>query len=573
MSPKKLIIREAPRNAAYHPRKGECGICFPEKPVDLISCFCGFEACKDCWKQWIKGSVGLARCMSCNKTWTDGFIVERLGLSYFESNAEDGYRTHYKEYVRQIWSSRVDEIALLVGDVAAVAESARKKARFAVEGKEMRERLSELKEEISNLSLEVKEPPEGFDVKKAKLRLKALRAEKREANIAYIHFKREYDSSGFWMAQQRVRRWANPRRTVFEDSDEDEDPEVAALLKHQPEEKVRKVLCACPYEGCTGLVVFLDSKWRCVMDAAHVVCKKCLSPSSDSSGRAPSVGPGGTNPSGGPERPVHRCDPDAVATVESFAKNTKPCPKCGALIFRAEGCTIMWCTACNNGFDWTTGRHVPNEQVHNPHFTEWRARQGGGRGEARGCGAGAEEFGLDDFPRTAYPYILKSLIEFYHGAGGRFHAGTTALAAHLERVGMATLALLIGEIDRDGWTRRLFLAEREVARKKLERGLYETCHEALHQELEVLQRQLAELGTLRNADPMRYDLEVKRAYLGTLYRLDEFRHYINGVYVREGAVLGTKSKTEFVTEEWRFADQKYELESHIKRWKSEIAHL
>ena len=35
----------------------------------------------------------------------------------------------------------------------------------------------------------------------------------------------------------------------------------------------------------------------------------------------------------------------------------------------------MWCTACNTGFSWRTGR-VAEGPVHNPHYFQWLQTQG-----------------------------------------------------------------------------------------------------------------------------------------------------------------------------------------------------
>lgn len=58
--------------------------------------------------------------------------------------------------------------------------------------------------------------------------------------------------------------------------------------------------------------------------------------------------------------PSHVCDPQMLASVQSISKDTRPCPKCGARIFRVSGCSQMFCTApgCHTAFDWVTGVQV-----------------------------------------------------------------------------------------------------------------------------------------------------------------------------------------------------------------------
>jgi hypothetical protein len=83
----------------------------------------------------------------------------------------------------------------------------------------------------------------------------------------------------------------------------------------------------------------------------------------------------------------HTCDAGKVATARFLAREARPCPKCGVSICKIEGCDQMFCTACNTGFGWRTGK-IAEGPVHNPHYFEWLRRTG--RTEPRvGAAAGA----------------------------------------------------------------------------------------------------------------------------------------------------------------------------------------
>jgi hypothetical protein len=56
-------------------------------------------------------------------------------------------------------------------------------------------------------------------------------------------------------------------------------------------------------------------------------------------------------------------------------KEAKPCPKCAASISKIDGCDQMWCTQCRTAFSWRTG--AIETAVHNPHYYEWKRRNGG----------------------------------------------------------------------------------------------------------------------------------------------------------------------------------------------------
>ena len=111
----------------------------------------------------------------------------------------------------------------------------------------------------------------------------------------------------------------------------------------------KKFVRKCPSGGCQG---FLSTSWKCGLCEKHI-CKDC--------NEVKTAG--------------HECDPGNVETVKLLAKDTKPCPKCGEMIFKASGCSQMWCTECHCVFDWNT-MQVDTGVVHNPHYYEYQRRNG-----------------------------------------------------------------------------------------------------------------------------------------------------------------------------------------------------
>ena len=109
----------------------------------------------------------------------------------------------------------------------------------------------------------------------------------------------------------------------------------------------------CPAPDCKG---FLSTAWKCGLCAGWS-CPDC-------------------HDFKGPEKNVeHTCDPGKVATAALLAKEAKSCPKCGVSICKIEGCDQMFCTACNTGFSWRTGK-IAEGPVHNPHYFAWLRSQG-----------------------------------------------------------------------------------------------------------------------------------------------------------------------------------------------------
>lgn len=118
----------------------------------------------------------------------------------------------------------------------------------------------------------------------------------------------------------------------------------------QPTQERKQFVRACPANGCRG---FLSTQWKCGICEMYT-CSEC--------GEVI-----------GKERhdANHKCKPENVATEKLLAKDTKPCPKCGSMIFRISGCSQIWCTRCNIGFDWNTAQIIDNNHLHNPHYFEY----------------------------------------------------------------------------------------------------------------------------------------------------------------------------------------------------------
>ena len=100
----------------------------------------------------------------------------------------------------------------------------------------------------------------------------------------------------------------------------------------------------CSKSGCNGLV---DSSWHCIL-CGNTTCSKCIEVRDED----------------------HKCDPDAVKTASLLRADTKPCPKCGVLIYKISGCDQMFCVSCHCPFSWRTGK-VEVGAIHNPHYYEW----------------------------------------------------------------------------------------------------------------------------------------------------------------------------------------------------------
>jgi hypothetical protein len=122
---------------------------------------------------------------------------------------------------------------------------------------------------------------------------------------------------------------------------------------HSGNTEVKKFVRKCPMEECRG---FLSTQWKCGTCEVNI-CKNC--------NEVKDI--------------FHiECDPDKVKTMELINKDTKPCPKCGTMIFKISGCDQMFCIDCHTVFSWNRATIVNDGIIHNPHYYEFLRKQNNG---------------------------------------------------------------------------------------------------------------------------------------------------------------------------------------------------
>ena len=101
----------------------------------------------------------------------------------------------------------------------------------------------------------------------------------------------------------------------------------------------------CPNSECRG---FINHEWNCGLCNTKM-CKKCYEIM---------------------DTDKHICNPDIIKSNKLIQKDSKPCPKCSAIIFRISGCSQMFCVVCHTSFDWKNGT-ICKGPIHNPHYFQW----------------------------------------------------------------------------------------------------------------------------------------------------------------------------------------------------------
>lgn len=247
----------------------------------------------------------------------------------------------------------------------------------------------------------------------------------------------------------------------------------------------RTFVRACPADGCRG---FLSTAWKCGVCAVYV-CKDCH----EIKGQERDAG-----------NAAHRCDPGNVATAALLARDTKPCPKCAAMIYKIEGCNQMFCTSCNTAFCWRTGQIVTNGQIHNPHYYEFLRRTNGGEAPRNAgdvpCGGLCGTWELNNKLRTLRPLEAESrlLHEFHRTARHVQAIDMHRLAGYFNINDHADLRLryLLKEIDQDQWKRKLQQREKKREKDVAMRQVYEMYTTAV---AETFRKLLAGMDDVKTA--------------------------------------------------------------------------
>lgn len=147
----------------------------------------------------------------------------------------------------------------------------------------------------------------------------------------------------------------------------------------------------CSNENCRG---FLSSRWKCQLCETWT-CSECR-----------------VNVGTNEDKEMHTCNNDDLETAKMLKKDSKPCPQCGIIIFKIDGCDQMYCTQCHTPFSWRTGQIEIGRNIHNPHYFEYMRTHGEGLQRNpldRQCGRALDIYFIQSF-NSLLCYISKSFV-------------------------------------------------------------------------------------------------------------------------------------------------------------------
>jgi hypothetical protein len=216
-----------------------------------------------------------------------------------------------------------------------------------------------------------------------------------------------------------------------------------------PDTSRAKFVRRCTAPDCKG---FLSSVWKCGL-CFNWICSECFEVK-------------------GTEKDIaHTCKKEALETATLIKKDTKPCPSCGEVIMKSDGCDQMWCTSCHNPFSWRTGQLITKGIIHNPHYFQWLAK--GGQAPPRNpgdipCGGLPDIYvlsrrmyniGVNNNIREEFMHIFRICSHIIDIERRRYEL-------HLEPNNNQDIGVqyLLKDIDETSWKQTL--AKREKARQK-----------------------------------------------------------------------------------------------------------
>jgi hypothetical protein len=143
------------------------------------------------------------------------------------------------------------------------------------------------------------------------MRARKVDKQAHDVNKEEIELRKEYETKLLQLAQKRNALWR--KAYMIRDG---RDETTGVTVSEEKKVEAKKFVRRCTADGCKG---FLSSVWKCGV-CENWVCPDCF----EVKGKEKDV--------------AHTCKPENIETANLIKKDTKPCPSCGEMIMKSEGC-------------------------------------------------------------------------------------------------------------------------------------------------------------------------------------------------------------------------------------------
>ena len=288
----------------------------------------------------------------------------------------------------------------------------------------------------------------------------------------------------------------------------------------------------CPGEDCNG---FLDSKYFCTLCDTKF-CRHCLEEKGED----------------------HECDEDTKATIQAIKKEAKPCPGCGEMISKIDGCDQMWCVKCHIQFSWRTGAQIIGYN-HNPEYFRWMRETGQQinrnpyeRNRQIMCGIVLDDYTITRIISNVFPNhntvisFFQSLYRFYRHAEYKL-TNLQRLENNDTELKQLRIKFLLGDISKDIWKKSLQQIDKKTKKVVSYNNIWRLVQT-------VLTSYMEQIITLSNENANRAE------YAKIITEARDFKVYANASFISASNTFGSTS-CPGIDDNWR---EVYNYKMYIK---------
>lgn len=281
----------------------------------------------------------------------------------------------------------------------------------------------------------------------------------------------------------------------------------------------------CCNELCNG---FLDPRYHCAMCETDF-CKMCMEIKEEE----------------------HVCNEETKATVQAIKKQAKPCPGCGEMISKIDGCDQMWCVKCHIQFSWRTGQQMQGYN-HNPEYFRWLRETGqeiernpyenaGGRQNV--CGVILDAVYITRTVMNLFPNQLlirdafSNMYRFYRHV--EWLVGTFQGRAEQSERSLLQLRVkyLLKDIGREQWKFEI----QKIDKQNKKNIMYENIWRLV---LTVLQSTFEKFAIYTS------EQRNQEAYVKLVKECNKFKNYVNNSFINVSNTFGSQT-CPGISNEWR----------------------